>query len=342
MASSRSWPFDEDDRPSGSVRPLSKADLQAILAHLGDDPDQLLASTSADQPVVAVRVRASVGRPGGSAQARWRQERASEWAVWTRSLPWRVATVLGVGAANGLLGGLLVPRLSLVLGALAAVAASWRLRFKPSPEAVAWRRGAAHRPAPRPTGATRLGGLARPGRPRQPGQHRPLGDRPGWGIRDRLQAVPWPPPTRRLWEAVAWPPSPRPYPGSGVVGGRPGRPGPARPRDGRGANHGRPWHPGPLGQGGHQRRAGPGGPTPAQHASPVPGGAGVRAGGLAHRPSPAPVPRRCLTPRRHLTVAGSAASRPEPGPRYPGLGNLPVRPSHRPCPMPTRHEQQGV
>jgi len=35
MASSRSWPFDEDDRPSGSVRPLSKADLQAILAHLG-------------------------------------------------------------------------------------------------------------------------------------------------------------------------------------------------------------------------------------------------------------------------------------------------------------------
>jgi hypothetical protein len=42
MASSRSWPFDEDDRPSGSVRPLSQADLQAILAHLtSDDPDQL-------------------------------------------------------------------------------------------------------------------------------------------------------------------------------------------------------------------------------------------------------------------------------------------------------------
>jgi hypothetical protein len=34
MASSRSWPFDDDDRPSGSVRPLSHADLQAILAHL--------------------------------------------------------------------------------------------------------------------------------------------------------------------------------------------------------------------------------------------------------------------------------------------------------------------
>jgi hypothetical protein len=60
MASSRPWPFDnDDDRPSGSVRPLSPADLQAILANLGDDPDQLLIGTGTDRPVVAVRVRAS-------------------------------------------------------------------------------------------------------------------------------------------------------------------------------------------------------------------------------------------------------------------------------------------
>ena len=143
MASSPPWPFDDDDRPSGSVRPLSQADLQAILAHLGDDPDQLLAGTGADRPVVAMRVRTSVGRPGGSAQARWRQERAGEWAVRTRSLPWRVAAILGVGAAGGVLGSLVVPRLSLVLGALVAMAAGWRLRFRPSPDAVAWRRGAA-------------------------------------------------------------------------------------------------------------------------------------------------------------------------------------------------------
>src|SRR5215218_2096606 len=72
MASSPPWPFDDDDdRPSGSVRPLSQADLQAILAHLGDDPNELLAGTDAGQPVVAVR--ASVGRPGGSAQATWRR-----------------------------------------------------------------------------------------------------------------------------------------------------------------------------------------------------------------------------------------------------------------------------
>jgi hypothetical protein len=139
----RRFPFDDDDRPSGSVRPLSQADLQAILAHLGDDPNELLAGTDAGQPVVAVRVRASVGRPGGSAQARWRRERAAEWAAWTRTLPWRVAATLGIGAGGALLGSLLGPRLGLVLGALAAVAAGWGLRFRPRPDASAWRRGAA-------------------------------------------------------------------------------------------------------------------------------------------------------------------------------------------------------
>jgi len=143
MARPRRFPSGDDDRPSGSVQPLSQADLEAILAHLGDDPDQLLAGTGADRPVVAVRVRASVGRPGGSAQARWRQMRAAEWAAWTRTLLWRVVAVLGIGAGAGLLGSLIAPRLVLVLGGLAAVAAGWGLRFRPSPEAIAWRRGAA-------------------------------------------------------------------------------------------------------------------------------------------------------------------------------------------------------
>jgi hypothetical protein len=193
MASSRPWPFDDDDRPSGSVRPLSPADLQAILAHLGDAPDPLVAGTDADRPEVAVRVRATVGRPGGSAQARWRQERAVEWAAWTRTLPWRVAVILGVGAASEVYGSLLAPRLGLVLGGLAAVVAGWGLRFRPSPNAVSWRRGAAggaaHRPTAQPPGAVWVGGPARPGRPRQPGQPRPPGHRPRWGVRDRLQAV---------------------------------------------------------------------------------------------------------------------------------------------------------
>ena len=161
MASSRAWPFDDDDdRPSGSVRPLSQADL---LIHLGDSSDELLTGTGADRPVVAVRVRASVGRPGGSAEARWRRSRAAEWAAWTRTLPWRVAATIGIGAASGVLGSLLTPRLELVLGGLAALAAGWGLRFQPSPDAVAWRRGrrgATHRPALGCAGAARVGGPA--------------------------------------------------------------------------------------------------------------------------------------------------------------------------------------
>jgi hypothetical protein len=134
---------DDEDRPSGSVRPLSQADLQAILAHLNNDRDELLSGTSGGFPVVAVRVRASVGRPGGSARAQWRRMRAAEWTAWTRTLPWRIAVIVGVGAVGGLLGGLLTPRLRLVVGSLAALAAGWELRFRPSPAARAWRRGAA-------------------------------------------------------------------------------------------------------------------------------------------------------------------------------------------------------
>jgi hypothetical protein len=161
MASSQSWPFDDEDRPSGSVRPLSQADLQAILAHLADDPDELLAGTGADRPVVGVRVRATVGRPGGSAQARWRRLRAAEWAAWTRTVPWRVAAILAVATVGGLLGSLLAPRLGLVLGGLAAMAAGWGLRFRPSPDAVGagseGRRGSAAPPACSPSSSGRGG-----------------------------------------------------------------------------------------------------------------------------------------------------------------------------------------
>ncbi|MFL6217548.1 MAG: nuclease-related domain-containing protein, partial [Actinomycetes bacterium] len=47
-----------------------------------------------------------------------------------------------IGAGGGLLGSLLAPRLNLVIGGLTALAAGWGLRFRPSPDAVAWRRGA--------------------------------------------------------------------------------------------------------------------------------------------------------------------------------------------------------
>jgi hypothetical protein len=176
MASSGPWPFDDEDRPSGSVRPLSQADLQAILAHLNSDPDQLLAGSDTDRPVVAMRVPARVGRPGGSAHARWRQLRAAEWTAWTRTLPWRVAVLLGIGAGGGVPGTLLAPRLGLVLGALAAVAAGWGLGCGSDPAQTpspggAGRRGSDAPPASWLRWSGRVGGPARPGPPRQPGQH---------------------------------------------------------------------------------------------------------------------------------------------------------------------------
>jgi hypothetical protein len=49
---------------------------------------------------------------------------------------------LGIGYGGGLLVHLVAPRLGLVLGGLAAIAAGWGPRFRPSPDAVAWRQGA--------------------------------------------------------------------------------------------------------------------------------------------------------------------------------------------------------
>jgi hypothetical protein len=100
--------------------------------------------------------------------------RAAEWAAWTPALPWRVAVILGVGAGGGVLGRLLVPRLGLVVGVLAAVAAGWGLRFRASQDAwalAAWGGGGAtHRSSAPSPGVPWMGGPARPGRPRQPGQ----------------------------------------------------------------------------------------------------------------------------------------------------------------------------
>ncbi len=53
-----------------------------------------------------------------------------------------MAATLGIGAGGGVVGSLLAPRLGLVIGGLAAMVAGWRLRFRPSLEAIAWRRGA--------------------------------------------------------------------------------------------------------------------------------------------------------------------------------------------------------
>jgi hypothetical protein len=132
-----------------SIRPLSHADLQALLAHLDhhNQDEGLLTGPvglwpAPGGPMVAVRVRASVGRPGASAQAEYRRRRAAELAAWTHGLPWRAAAVLAAGVAAGLLATRLVPHLTPLAVVLAVAGLGWRLRFRPSADTRAWQRGA--------------------------------------------------------------------------------------------------------------------------------------------------------------------------------------------------------
>jgi hypothetical protein len=137
------WPSCDDEQPGVSIRPLSHADLAALLAHLdhNQDPDDALVS-AVPAPVVAVRVRASVGRPGASAQTEYRRRRATELAGWTRGLPWRLVAVVTVSVTSWLAAAQVAPHLS-AAGAAVAAGLGWLLRFRSSPDTVAWRRGAA-------------------------------------------------------------------------------------------------------------------------------------------------------------------------------------------------------
>jgi Nuclease-related domain len=149
------WPFCDEEPPGVSIRPLRQGDLQALLAHLEhddeDDEDQGLLTAPVGRrpagggPVVAVRVRvrASVGRPGASAQHEYRRRRAAERARWARGLAWRAGAVLAAGVAAGLLAAQVAPDLAGLVAVVAAAGVGWRLRFQPSADTLAWRRGAA-------------------------------------------------------------------------------------------------------------------------------------------------------------------------------------------------------
>jgi len=145
------WPSCDDPQPGVSIRPLNQADLAALLAHLDHDPDPGdTLNSKVPAPVLAIRVRASVGRPGASAHAEYRRRRATELAAWTHSLPWRIAAVLAIGLAPGCWPTRSFP--------------TWRPRLAPS-----WRPGwpggcgSASLPTPWPGGAGRSGNAAPPG-----------------------------------------------------------------------------------------------------------------------------------------------------------------------------------
>jgi hypothetical protein len=139
-----SWASCDDEQPGVSIRPLSHADLAALLAHLALGQEEPAAPRpAAARPVVAVRVRASVGRPGASAQAQYRRRRAAAWAAWVGTLPWRATGVLAAGVTTWLLAAQVVARRGGLAGIAAVAGLAWVLRFRPSSDALAWRRGAA-------------------------------------------------------------------------------------------------------------------------------------------------------------------------------------------------------
>jgi hypothetical protein len=92
----------------------------------------------------AEAAEAAAGSPGRSALAQYRRRRSQELAAWTRSLVWRAPLV----AAAGLTGSALATQVGLartlptLAGLAAAALVGWRLRFRPSTQARAWRRGA--------------------------------------------------------------------------------------------------------------------------------------------------------------------------------------------------------
>jgi hypothetical protein len=88
-------------------------------------------------------MRATVGRPGASAEAEYRRRRAAERGSWTRTLPWRATAVLTAGVAAWLLAAQAVSSPSPVAGMAVAAGLAWMLRFRVSAGTIAWRHGAA-------------------------------------------------------------------------------------------------------------------------------------------------------------------------------------------------------
>jgi hypothetical protein len=83
-------------------------------------------------------------RPGASAQAAYQRRRQQELRAWLHGWWWRIGAVVGAAAGVDLVVGLTVGAwLGSLMALVAALVAGWRLRFRPSASASAWRRQAA-------------------------------------------------------------------------------------------------------------------------------------------------------------------------------------------------------
>ncbi len=137
------------------VRGLTEEDLARFLAAHAGQPARLLGSgwnhpqptetppLSPPDPAgplaVAGPPRGSYGEPGASARAVYRRLRAAELADWRRGLAWRLPLTGGAGLATTTLTGPLPGVARLVASFVVVGVVGWRLRFRASAEASAWR-----------------------------------------------------------------------------------------------------------------------------------------------------------------------------------------------------------
>ncbi len=138
------WPHhdQDDDPPAGvTIRPLRQ--LPNLPASAPMPPE--------GAPGTSWERGGSFGAPGGSAMAAYQRARAGEWTRFVRTLPWRLAAVIGAGG----------------LGRLAPAVSNLRGDRRVAPRRP---RGAAHRPPSPQAGPGRLDRAARRLDSRQPRQ----------------------------------------------------------------------------------------------------------------------------------------------------------------------------
>jgi hypothetical protein len=134
------------DEPGVRIRPVTFAELEDYLERLANPAER----APLPRPrVVGITYGQQAGfldqhgRPGRSAMAEYRRRRTADWQLWKPTVALRVVAVLAAGFSVGLLTAAIAGSSLARLSGLAAAAtlASW-LRFRPTADTQAWRRGA--------------------------------------------------------------------------------------------------------------------------------------------------------------------------------------------------------
>jgi hypothetical protein len=127
------------------IRPITFAELEDYLEHLANPTQRPPLATARVAEITSPQpgFLDQHSRPGRSAMAEYQRRRATDWQSWKPTLPLRIAAVLAAGVCTGLLMAAAAgSRLVWLTGLAAGAALAWRLRFRPTADTMAWRRGA--------------------------------------------------------------------------------------------------------------------------------------------------------------------------------------------------------